>query len=282
MSCRMGNAIVDAGREAEFSEHTAACADCAGLSRRMDELQSLTQSLAAPPLPPGLRASLYDTPSRTVSCEGADALLALALESEIAPSDESRWTNHLTRCTACSEAAQTLFAARGLAAPVPAPWLSTRLKAGKPAAPRNARSGLLGLLWSPKGAIALAYAAAVVVMLSGFDPAGLARKAGMARLEDATGAAVAAARTGAVERIGTLEEKAFRTFAVFKGRMFGYGKATLVNALALVMRTETTDAKRPPDRPKNGGGRGASETSDGVRMTGKPLPAAPQITGWRA
>ncbi|HEV2063020.1 MAG TPA: hypothetical protein VGS00_00545 [Thermoanaerobaculia bacterium] len=282
MSCRLGNAFVAGGREAEFSEHSAACPDCVGLSRRMDDLESLMRSLAAPPLPPGLRAGLLDIPSRTVSCEGADDLLALALEKEIAPSDEARWTNHLTRCTACSEAAQALFATRGLAAPVPAPWLTTRLKASKLAAPRKARTGLLALLWSPKGAVALAYAAAVVVMLSGFDPADLARKAGMARLEDATGAAVAAARSGAVERIGTLEEKAYRTFAVWKGRLVGYGRATLVNALALVMRTEATDAKRPPDRPKNGGGRGVSEILDGVSMAGKPVPAAPQITGWRA
>jgi hypothetical protein len=282
MSCRVGNACLDGGREAEFSEHSAACQDCAGLSRRMDDLQSLMRSLAVPPLPPGLRAGLLDIPSRTVSCEGSDALLALALEREIPPGDEARWSNHLTRCTACSEAAQTLFATRGLAAPAPAPWLAMRLKAGKPSSPRKARTGLLALLWSPKGAVALAYAAAVVVMLSGFDPAELARKAGMARLEDATGAAVAAARSGAVERIGTLEEKAYKKFAVWKGRLVGYGRATLVNALALVMRTETTDVKRPPDRPKSGGGRGASETQDGVCMAGKPVPAAPQITGWRA
>jgi predicted anti-sigma-YlaC factor YlaD len=282
MSCRIGNAFLDGGREAEFSEHSAACPDCAGLSRRMHDLESLLHSLAAPPLPPGLRADLLDIPSRTVSCEGSDALLALALEKEIAPSDEARWTNHLTRCTACSEAAQILFATRGLAAPEPAPWLATLLAASKPASARKARTGLLALLWSPKGAIALAYAAAVVVMLSGFDPADLARKAGMARLEDATGAAVAAARSGAVERIGTLEEKAYRTFVVWKGRLVGYGRATLVNALALVMRTQATDAKRPPDRPKNGGGRSVSETLDGVSMAGKPVPAAPQITGWRA
>lgn len=286
MSCRVGNAFLDGGREAEFSEHSAACSDCAGLSRRMDDLGSLMRSLAAPPLPAGLRAGLLDIPSRTVSCEGSDALLALALETEIAPGDEARWSNHLTRCAACSEAAQTLFAARGLAAPVPAPWLATRLRAGKPATTRTrtrkARGGLLAFLWSPKGAVALAYAAAVVVMLSGFDPAGLARKAGMARLEDATGAAVAAARTGAVERIGTLEEKALRSLTVLKGRVLGYGRATLVNALALVMRTETTDAKRPPDRPKNGGGRGVLESPDGVSLAGKPVPAAPQIKGWRA
>lgn len=282
MSCKIGNVSLDAGREAEFLEHTAACAECASLSRRMDDLQSLMSSLAAPPLSAALRASLLDVPSQTASCEGADALLALAIEKEISPSDERRWANHLDRCTVCSEAAQTLFAARGLVAPIPAPWLATRIKAAKPAAPPKARTGLLSLVWNPKGAIALAYAAAVAVMLSGFDPADLARKAGVARLEDATGAAVAAARTSAVERIATIEEKTVRSLTVFKSRVLGYSRATLVNALALVMKSEPTNAKRPPDRPKSGEGKGVLETQDGVCMAGKPVPAAPQITGWRA
>lgn len=278
MSCRLGDTFVSGGREAEFSEHRVACADCAGLSRRMDDLESLSRSLLAPPLPPVLRASLLEIPSRTVSCEGADALLAQALEDEIAPSDESRWTSHLSRCAACSEAAQALFSARGLAAPEPAPWLATRLAASRPASSRRRRSGFFALLWSPKGAIALAYAAAVAVMLSGFDPADLARKAGMARLEDATGAAVAAARAGAVERIGALEEKAYRSFVAFRGRVAGYGRATLVNALALVMRREQP---RPPDRPKSGEGRDVSTNDDGVRLAGNPAPGAAPNTGWR-
>ncbi len=278
MSCRLGDAFVSGGREAEFAEHRVACADCAGLSRRMDDLESLSRSLASPPLPAVVRASLLEIPSRTVSCEGADALLAQALENEIAPLDEIRWTSHLSRCAACSEAAQALFAARGLTAPEPAPWFATRLTASRPASSRKQRSGLLALLWSPKGAVALAYAAAVAVMLSGFDPADLARKAGMARLEDATSAAVAAARAGAVERIGALEERAYRSFVAFTGRVAGYSRATLANALSLVMKT---DPPRPPDRPKSGEGRDVSTSNDGVRLAGNPEPGAAPNTGWR-
>ena len=278
MSCRVGDTLVAGSREAEFSVHRVACADCAGLSRRMDDLESLSRSLAVLPLPPVLRASLLEIPSRTVSCEGADALLALALENEIAPSDEGRWSNHLSRCTACSEAAQALFATRGLAAPVPAPWLATRLGASRPASSRKERSRFFALIWSPKGAVALAYAAAVAVMLSGFDPADLARKAGMARLEHATGAAVAAARASAVERIGALEEKAYRSFMAFTGRVAGYSRATLANALSLVMRTEQP---RPPDRPKSGEGRDVPTNDDGVRLAGNPEPGAAPNTGWR-
>jgi anti-sigma factor RsiW len=278
MSCRESSGLVAGGREAEFAAHRASCADCAALGRRMDDLVSLAAGLATPPLPKALHASLLAVPKQTVSCEGADFLLAQALEGELAPADEQRFQFHLSRCSACPQAAETLFAARGLAAPAPAPWLATRLAAGKPARARRARAGFWGLLWSPKGVIGLAYAAAVAVMLTGFNPADLARKSGMARLEDATGAAVAAARTGAVEKIGAMEEKAYRTVEAWKGRLAGYGRATLSNALALLMRTQP---RRPPDRPKSGEGKGVLLTNDGVCLAGKPGPAGSPITAWR-
>ncbi|MGH9398835.1 MAG: hypothetical protein ACRD00_00595 [Thermoanaerobaculia bacterium] len=279
MNCRLVDALVSGGREAEFSAHRALCPECARLGLRIDEVESLCRSLSAPALPPRLHASLLGIPDRTVSCEGADALLALAMEGEIEPRDEARRLSHLSRCRACSETAETLFAARGLTAPKPSPWLATRLSASRPASARRRRGGVLALLWSPRGAIALAYAAAVTVMLTGFNPADLARKAGMARLENATGAAVVAARAGAVERIGTLQERAYRSFEAWKGRVAGYGRATLANALALVMKTEPP---RPPDRLKNGEGKGVPETMDGVRLAARPARAAPQIIGRRA
>jgi hypothetical protein len=278
MSCRESHGFVAGGREAEFSAHRAACPDCDALGKRMDDVVSLAQGLRAPALPVTLRKSLLAVSRQTVSCEDADMLLARALEAEIAPADETRWRFHLSRCAACSETAETFFASRGLAVPAAAPWLATRLAAGKPAAVRSARAGFWRLVWNPRSAIGLAYAAAIAVMLTGFNPADLARKAGMARLEDATGAAVAAARTGAVEKIGAIEEKAYRTLEAWKGRLSGYGRATLVNALALVMRTEP---RRSPDRPKGGEGKGASSTTDGVCLAGKPAPAAAPITAWR-
>ena len=133
------------------------------------------------------------------------------------------------------------------------PGSPRRLGASRPASSRKERSRFFALIWSPKGAVALAYAAAVVVMLSGFDPADLARKAGMARLENATGAAVAAARASAVERIGALEEKAYRSFMAFTGRVTGYSRATLANALSLVMRTEQPAPARPPEERRRPG-----------------------------
>ena len=278
MSCRESQGLVAGGREAEFSAHRAACPDCDALGKRMDDVVSLTQGLRAPALPAALHKSLLAVSRQTVSCEDADMLLARALEAEIGPDDETRWRFHLSRCAACAETAETFFASRGLAVPAAAPWLATRLTAARPAAAHGGRTGVWRLLWNPRGAIGLAYAAAIAVMLTGFNPADLARKAGMARLEDATGAAVAAARTGAVEKIGAIEEKADRALEAWKGRLAGYGRATLVNALALVMRVEP---RRSPDRPKGGEGKGASSTTDGVCLAGRPAPAAAPITEWR-
>ena len=288
MSCREKDSLVSGGREAEFTAHSAGCPECAALGRQMDEIAAVTRALAAPAMTQGLRASLLTIPRRTVSCEGADLLLAQVFEAEIAAQDEARWKSHLSRCFACSEAAEALFAARGLAAPVPAQWLATRLAAAsrsadasagaKPGSAGRAAAGFWALLWSPKGAIGLAYAAAVAVMLTGFNPADLARKAGIARLEDATGVAVAAARSGAVERIGALEEKAYRAIESWKGRLYGYGRATIENALALVMRTEP---RRSPDRSKSGESNGIPRTNDGASLAGKPVPSAAPITTWR-
>jgi len=278
MSCREGNGLVAGGRETEFATHRAECSDCDALGKRMDDLESLTRELALPPTAAAFREKLLAIPKQTVSCEAADMLLAQVLEAEIAPADETRRKFHLSRCSACTEAAQALSSARSLAPPAPAPWLVTRLVAARPSRAPRASSGLWNLLWSPRGAIALAYAAAVVVMLTGFNPADLARKAGVARLEDATGMAVAAARTGAVEKIGAIEEKAYRTVEAWKGRLAGYGRATLSNALALVMRTEP---RRPPDRQKSGEDKGVVNTIAGVHLADKAgHPDAP-ITTWR-
>jgi len=280
MSCREKDALISGGREEAFDAHRPGCAECDLLGRDMDNVGVLARSLAAPALPGALRASLLTIPRETVSCEGADALLARALEGEIEPAEEARWKSHLSRCAGCGEVAKTLFTLRGLEAPVPAPWLATRLNAVKasPAPPRSAVFRLAAGLWSPRGVITLAYAAAVAMMLTGFNPADLARKAGAARLENVAGGAVAAARSGAVERIGAAGEQAYRTFEALKGRLAGYSRATFVNALALVMRTEP---RKTPDRGKTGPSKGVEKIIEGVRLAGKPEPAPLPFTSWR-
>jgi hypothetical protein len=280
MSCREQDVLIAGGREQAFVGHRAGCAECDRLGRDMENAAALARSLEAPSLPRALRERLLAIPRETVSCEGADTLLAHALEGEIASSDEVRWKSHLSRCQACSEAAETLFTLRGLELPAPAPWLATRITAAKAsAAPRvNPASRFATAFWSPRGLIALAYAAAVALMLTGWNPADLARKAGAARLEDVAGSAVAAARSGTVERIGAVGERAYRSFEVLKGRLAGYGRATFVNALALVMRTEPQKA---PDRNKTGPSKGVEKIIEGLRLAGKTEPAPRQITSWR-
>jgi hypothetical protein len=280
MSCREKDLLISSGRDEAFAAHRAGCAECDLLARDMDNVGMLARSLAAPALPGTLRASLLAIPRETVSCEGADALLAHALEGQIEPADEARWKNHLSRCAGCGEVAETLFTLRGLEAPAPAPWLATRLTAAKAAsAPRRSGiSRLAAALWSPRGVITLAYAVAVAMMLTGFNPADLARKAGAARLENVAGSAVASARSGAVERIGAVGEQAYKTFEGFKGRLFGYSRATLVNALALVLHSEP---RKTPDRGKTGPSKGVEKIIEGVRLAGKPGPAPQQIASWR-
>jgi hypothetical protein len=281
MSCRQRDALISGGREEAFAAHRAECVDCDAFARDIEDIARVARALAPPALPSGLRSSLLAIPRETVSCERADALAALALEAEIAPADEARWKSHLSRCAGCSEAAATLFAIRGLEAPVPAPWLATKLTAargGDP--PRSIASRLASLLWSPRGAIALAYTAAVVLMLTGFNPADLARKAGAARFEDFAGTAVAAARSSAVERIGATEEKLYRTFEALKGRLFGYGRATFANALGLVMRPEPKRAT--PERSKTSPSKGVEKIIEGVRLAGRARQPFLPITTWRS
>jgi hypothetical protein len=280
MSCREKDLLVSGGRDEAFAVHRAGCAECDRLGRDMDNVGALARSLTAPAFPRTLRDRLLAIPRETVSCEGADTLLAHALEGEIAPSNEVRWKSHLSRCSACFEVAETLFTLRGLEPPAPAPWLATRITAARATAAvrRSGISRLAATLWSPRGMITLAYAAAVAIMLTGFNPADLARKAGAARLEDVADSAMAAARSGAVERIGAVGERAYRTLEVLKGRLAGYGRATFVNALALVMRTDTQKA---PDRSKPGPSKGVEKIIEGMRLAGTPESAPRPVTSWR-
>ncbi len=78
--------------------------------------EGMVAGLKSPALPVSLRAALLEIPRKTVSCEGAERLLPLAIENEISDDEERRLSSHLSRCAGCSEAAATLAAARDLAA----------------------------------------------------------------------------------------------------------------------------------------------------------------------
>jgi uncharacterized small protein (DUF1192 family) len=104
--------------------------------------------------------------------------------------------------------------------------------------------------------IGLAYASAVVVMLLGFNPADLARRVRVGELGQNTRAAVTVAESSLSDRMGALQEKVARTFAVWKGRASGYGRAAVSNVVSLIWKTSTTKT-RSGERPRNRDGRGA-------------------------
>jgi hypothetical protein len=256
--------LAGASRE-DVHRHAKGCATCRTLSADVDATEQMSSGLAAPPLPASLRSKLIGIPRGTVSCEGAERLLPVAIEGELGADDERRLSSHLSRCEACSEAAAVLFQSRELADPVAPPWLAARLTASRPRREKRFWSWIL----DPKAAIGLAYGAAVLVMLLGFNPADLARRVRAGGIGQNTRAAVTVAESSLSDRLGALQEKAARTFAVWKGRAGGYGRAAVSNVVSMIWKTSGTK-DRSGERPRNRDGRGAFREKE------------PSITNWRA
>ncbi len=251
MSCAELERLFVAGASGrEMSAHCAACGECALLEAELDRVEAALSDLRPPALSTTLREVLLSLPARTVSCEGADRLIAAALEEALSPADAARLEFHCSRCEACTEASRTLAGLHELTRPEPAPWLAGRIAASRPR--RRARGGWRAV-FSPKAAIALAYAAAVVVMLAGFNPADLARKAGVGLIEEAARASVQVAGNSMADRLGAFQENVQRTLAAWKGRVTGYGRAAISTVIAFVMKSE---AQRPPSRPRSGEDKG--------------------------
>jgi hypothetical protein len=247
MSCGELERLFVAGASGEaLLAHRSACGVCAQLGTDLDRIGALVSDLRPPAAGPALREALLSVPRRTVSCEDADRLIAWAIEGELAPADRERLDFHRPRCEGCGEAAAALVGMRELTAPAPAPWLSGHLVATRP---RRDGRPLRGLFLNPRAAIGLAYAAAVVVMLAGFNPADIARKAGVDRLGESARASVQVAGNSLADRVGAFEENAMRNLAVWRGQITGYGRAALSTALSLVMKSEP---ESPPSRPRGG------------------------------
>jgi hypothetical protein len=236
----------------EARRHANGCATCRSLGADVDAAQGMVAGLVGPALPASLRSALLAIPRNNVSCEGAERLLPVAMENELSDDEQRRLSNHLSRCAACSEAAATLAAARDLAEPVAPPWLTARLAANRPVREKS----FWRTLSAPKAAIAFAYAAAVVVMLLGFNPADIARRVSASQLGENTRAAVTVAESSLTDRIGAIQEKVARTVQVWKGRAGGYGRAALSNALGVIWKS-SGPKERPVERPRNRDGRGA-------------------------
>lgn len=256
MSCGELERLFLESTPAQMTEHRAACGSCARLAADLDRVAAAVSDLRLAPVSAALRERLLSIPARTVSCEGADELIAASVEGTLPPADLARLEFHCSRCEACAEASQTLAGLRELARPEPAPWLGGRIAANRPRRPQRRGWRVLA---SPKVAIALAYAAAVVVMLAGFNPADLARKAGVGRIEESARASVQVAGNSMADRLGAFEENALRTLARWKGRATGYGRAAISTAIALVMRSEP---QRPPNRPRSGEDKGVLQKNE--------------------
>ena len=256
MSCRELERLFAAGSpESELAAHRRGCAECERVARDVEQTASLVSALAPPAFSPILRRALLDIPRTTVSCEGAEPLMAALLEGEIEPADEARLKNHLSRCGGCTAAAETLLSMRELESPPTPPWLATRLVAARPATTPS----VWRRVFSGKAVVAYAYAAALLVMLLGLNPTAVVGKAGFARLSQSTRGAVTVARSSVSDRLGALQERGLREFAALRGRVLGYGRATVSNALAIVLRPET---KKTPSRPRLGQEGGAPTPFD--------------------
>lgn len=271
MSCREHERLfVSGASDPEIAAHRKTCGECARLGWDLDEARSLTEALVAPRLSPALRSALLEIPRQTVNCEGAEMLLAAAVEDEIAAPDRKRLESHLSRCGACTSAANVLLSVRELAAPAPPAWLATRLAAARPAKPVSRWRSL----FSGRAVVAYAYAAAILVMVMGWNPTAVVKKASFASLGVSTRKAVTVAQSSLTDRVGALQEKAVRTLAVWKGHIGGYGRAAVSNAIAIVSRPEPKKAPSRPRLGKDGGNATGPEgfsTAHAVRR--EPLPS---------
>ncbi len=270
MSCREHESLfVSGASEAEVAAHRKTCGECARLSWDLDEARSLTDLLAPPRWSPALRSALLEIPRQTVTCEGAEMLLAAAVENEIGTSDRKRLDSHLSRCAACTAAGNVLFSVRELEAPAPPAWLATRLAAARPAKPVSRWRGF----FSGRAVVAYAYAAAILVMVMGWNPTAVVKKAGFASLGVSTRNVVTVAQSSLTDRLGAFQEKAARTLAVWKGHIGGYGRAAVSNAIAIVSRPEPKKTPRPR-LGKDGGNTSSSEGFSTARAARRePLPS---------
>ena len=271
MSCRELEKLFVAGAPVtQVAAHRRTCPQCEALARDVERVEGLSRGLIAPAWSRSLRQSLLAIPTMTVNCEGAAMLLAERAEGDIRPADAKRLDGHLSRCEGCTEAAAVLGTTKELVAPPTPPWLGTRLAAVKP---EKKRSGWRVLL-SGKALIAYAYAAAVAVMLLGWNPTAVVRAPGFAKLGTTASEAVTVARSSVGDRLGALNERAARTIAVWKGHIGGYGRAAAANALSIVLRPEP---KKAPSKPRLGREKGDAHGEDGFATAGnlrrEPFPS---------
>jgi len=264
MSCReLERLFVADAPEQELRQHAEACRTCHGAADVLEVIPRLTAECVPPPWSPALREALLSVPRRAVICSTADTWLAREIEGELSADEVERLQGHRARCGGCAAAGRAMGEVAHLDSPQAAPWMAGRIAAvlNEKSVERRPRKRMAWLR-NRRTAMALpymAYAAAFVLMLAGFNPADLARRAVPAQLRENTGSTIAEVRTSAVDRIGVWEEKAMRTVAVWRGRAGGYGRAALSQAIQLVMKSEPASSR---SRSRNGEEKGALPKSE--------------------
>ena len=274
MTCReLERFFVAEAADEESRAHVLGCAECGAAARAQELARGLTSGLAAPVWSASLREALLTVPRRAITCSTADEWLARSIEGELSDSERGRLEDHRSRCAGCAAAAQALSVIDTLDAPLPAPWVAGRIAATVPGKAPAARRSRFSLWRNPRVAIAVAYAAALILMVAGFNPADLARKAVPSGLGQDAKSVVAEVKTSAVDRIGAFEEKAMRSFAVWRGRAGGYGRAALSQAIQLVMKSEPARS-----RSRNGEEKGALPKNETAIIAGlTKAPAQEQL-----
>ena len=265
MTCRELERLFVAGApDDESLAHVSTCGACGAAAAAQEKTRTLTAELDRPMWSATLRESLLSIPKTAITCATADEWLAQSLEGELGNEQRQRLGDHRSRCGGCAAAAQALGVVESLESPQPAPWMSGRIAAVARGKSSERAGNRRGWLPNPRAAIAIAYAAALVLMIAGFNPADLARRAVPARLGQGTKAVITEVKTSAVDRIGVFEERAMRTLAVWRGRAGGYGRAALSQAIQLVMKSEPAS---PRSRLRNGEEKGALPKSEAEIMT---------------
>jgi hypothetical protein len=158
---------------------------------------------------------------------------------------------------------------RDLAAPQPPAWLATRLSSARPAKPASRWRGF----FSGRAVVVYAYAAAILVMVMGWNPTAVARKAGFASLGVSTRRAVTVAQSSLTDRLGAVQEKAARTLAIWKGHIGGYGRAAVSNAIAIVSRPESKKPARPRLSKEGGNATSSDGFSTANALRKEPFPS---------
>jgi predicted anti-sigma-YlaC factor YlaD len=217
-----------------IEEHRASCPECAALTRDLVRLAAIESGLGRPDPAAALVARWRAIPGRTVDCDTASELAALAMEGPLPERDRARRQGHLDRCADCRETAAVLGTLGSLEAPIPTirPAMPARtapvvsLSAARAARARSAS-------WSDPRL----YAAAAC-LLAGFF-ALFANTLDFRTTTQGLGRQARVHWAEASDRFQMWEEGASRTLVATRESLTGYTKA--VGAIALSAAGRATE-----------------------------------------